>query len=93
MRGTDFKTEQMFQQMDKALLTILVTNNELKSHIESMAIDAGVPLSYIALCSLVFAMKKVKKFKKYEYERCCTKLRTDYINYFMDCAELKSKNK
>lgn len=83
MRGTDCKTNKMFEQLDKVLLTILATNDDLKTHIEKMANDAGVPVSYVALCSLIFAMKRVKKFKKYEYERCCTRLRTDFVNYYM----------
>ena len=92
MRGPDYKTNKMFEQMDKALQTILQTDPDLKKHMEGIANDAGVPLSYVVLCSLWFAMKKVKNAQKYQYESICTRLRTDFVNYFMARTELKSDN-
>lgn len=93
MRGTDFKTHKMFQQMDKALLTFLQNDEELQKQLIRISIDASVPVSFVARNFLLFIMAKVKKLRISEYEAACTKMRTNFVNYFMVCTELKSDNK
>lgn len=83
MRSTDFKTDKMFQDMDSALVTVLQTDDVLLKQLERIATDAGVPTSYVVRNFLLFIMAQVKKLRISEYEAACTKMRTNYVNYFM----------